>query len=271
MENNRNLNAVEEYNKIQKERTLLLHRILLILFVIIDISLFAFIIAFNSNFRSLSEEFKEKAQTLSIVKEKNEKKNFAIERMMLNLYINLKGSTYITSSIFRSVEEFNFVINNVESVEKPVLYICYKGSVDGDNNDEYNKYCVFSEQLFLFETKNGNRFGAYFSKIPELSENSKDSIMVAMDETSFLFNLDKKKIYKIREDCKISFTRFKDGFFILGDDDIHIEEGYIEKEVSFSDFPRCYGDENSSNFELTSGEKNFKLADIEIYNLFSIH
>ena len=170
------------------------------------------------------------------------------------------------SDIIKTVDEFEFLRDTLGKVE---LRMIINSNIHGDYAADFHEKANYHHLLILIETLEGNRFGGYTSDnfIPLSIGLISTSVDVQKyDESAFLFNLDKKKIYEINED-KYNDALYCDEYYTLsfGEKDLVIWDYFLTKG-GVSNFPDCYG-KGSQPLELTGGEQNFKINSIEVFQV----
>ena len=190
--------------------------------VMIIISIILGIISFNLN-SELNTLLKTEQNLFSQVtdlKEESQEIQKVYERVDVN-YKDIYGLDKKKNiDIIHNLEELNklsLAINERGSVS---YSICYKATVDGDSPDTFRKLCGnTSPTLFLIETVDGYRFGAFtnlhFGEEVESSGYREDA-------QAFIFSFDTGKKYKIEQaeyavsDTKGSFPSFGRRDIVLG-------------------------------------------------------
>jgi preprotein translocase subunit SecG len=171
------------------------------------------------------------------------------------------------SDIIKNMDDYEFIR---DSLGKISLKMVFNSNINGDYALDVHTRVNYHHILAIIETENGNRFGGYTSDnfSPQtLGLSSTNIELLKQDHSAFLFNLDQKKIYNIKKkditralDCDEYFT------FCFGEGDLLLRNQFMTNGGS-SNFPDCYGDENTKKFELTNGEENFTVKSFEIYHV----
>ena len=170
------------------------------------------------------------------------------------------------SDIIRSVDEYEFLRDSLGKVE---LRMILNSNVHGDFAKDFHERANYKHLLILIETIEGNRFGGYTSDnfVPMSVGLISTSIDIQKyDNVAFLFNLDTKKIYDIKED-KVETALNCDEYYTLsfGEKDLIIWDYFLTKG-GVSNFPDYYG-EGAEPLELTGGEQNFQINSIEVFQV----
>lgn len=193
------------------------------------------------------------------------------ELIYLKLQINYESlyqldSNYTTDIIHNLNEYFQVMewANEVQSMENS-FYLCYKATTNGDTAEAFHSNCGGSSPLlFLFETVDGYRFGAY---ITNTIIQRGDSVY---DPSAFLFSFDTKKKYQVTIP-ELAYRDNVKGFPLFGKKDLFISEGFLTNSNSICEFPQAYerDEEFFGDYPLTGGLKNFKLKEMEVLIIFS--
>ena len=94
------------------------------------------------------------------------------------------------SNIFQDEDDIQLLLNNISNNPKD-LKLLFNSKVDGENEEKLiNTYIGKNDLIFLVKTHKSKRFGGYAHESFE-KKNFKKT-----DFKAFLFNLDKKVIYK---------------------------------------------------------------------------
>ena len=170
------------------------------------------------------------------------------------------------SDIIRSIDEYEFLRDSLGKVE---LRMILNSNVHGDFAKDFHERANYKHLLILIETIEGNRFGGYTSDnfVPMSVGLISTSIDIQKyDNVAFLFNLDTKKIYDIKED-KVETALNCDEYYTLsfGEKDLIIWDYFLTKG-GVSNFPDYYG-EGAEPLELTGGEQNFQINSVEVFQV----
>ena len=165
----------------------------------------------------------------------------------------------INSKIFQNESEIQLILSNIKNNPKS-LELLYSSEIDGENENKFkNCYTNKNDILILVKTIKHKRFGAY-SHESFLAEyfNKKDI-------NAFLFNLDKKKIYKSkRTSYSIWCTNISPDSINFGDGaDLKIFNKFLSKEGKTYQLDYEY---NGEEYAL-NGEERFKVSILELYQI----
>ena len=212
----------------------------------------------KKKFKSLGKKTKKE-----IKKENIEEKN--INNMKGNTNINLEEKNeqaFVNGDILHSIAELEMLVRKInKSSQKMTLNLIYKATADSDKAQEFHKKCDKAKStLVLIETDKGKRFGGYTSTTWEGKSVDK------LDENAFVFSLDKMKIYdNIKGENAIGcYPKF--GPVFLGCQ-IRIYDNAFQRGGTTYEKGLNYN--TKEDFELTGGDREFKVKDIEVYEIIA--
>ena len=196
------------------------------------------------NLKTINEQF---------LKENNDLKNILNEK-------NDPDSEVIKGDIIKSQNELEFLTQKiVRDYQNLNLDLIYKASVDGDKAEIFHSKCDQAENsLVLIETDKNARFGGFTSC--SWSGNCEEKY----DENAFVFSLNKLKIYDIIPGNNAIACYPNCGPVFLGCQIRIFDEAFTK---GGSTFQKGKNYNTEEDFELTGGEENFKVKDIEVYSI----
>ena len=226
----------------------------------------------NSLEKNLEEEKQKNIKLAAIVdeliKDKNELKN-QLKNIANDLKV-YKNRNIIDSEIIKNDEEINLLLNRLKMSKlyknrTPKFYLIYRASRDGDDPmDYYNKCNGAKNTLCVIKTKQNYKFGGYTETVMDFSKGSD-----VKDSESFVFSLDKLKIYEnMRKDsyaidhCKGWGPIFRGDAFAVCDKKFFSFDNHIIGTKSQSNF----GDMDQ-DYELNNGEKYFSIKELEVFRI----
>ena len=166
----------------------------------------------------------------------------------------------IKGEIIHNADELEFLTRKINKSNKKItLNLLYKAIADSDKASSFHSKCDEAEStLVLIETDKGRRFGGFTTC------SWAGDCIDKKDEDAFIFSLDKMKIYENipGEDAIGCYQNF--GPIFLGCQ-IRIYDNAFTKGGSTFEKGMNYNTEE--DFELTGGEKLFKIKDIEVYEV----
>jgi hypothetical protein len=198
------------------------------------------------------------------------KKNFDKLKQEINQIIS-KAKPKVTNPIFDNIlinsnilqdeEDIKLLLNNISNTPKD-LKLLYNSKVDGENEEKLiNTYTEKNDLIILVKTDKSKRFGGYAHESFEKNNFKKSDI------NAFLFNLDKKKIYKSKgKEFSIwrGYNTSNSINFGTGTDLKIFHKFLSEQNNTFQD----NHDYNYKNeYYALNGEENFCISFLEIYQV----
>ena len=174
----------------------------------------------------------------------------------------------IDSKIIKKNEELNLISDRIKNTEllknKKIKYkLLYRGTRDGMNPSSFHQKCnSIPQTVSIVQTTKGYKFGGYAEKTWE----NHNGIYIK-DDKSFVFSIDHMKIYNHVQGTNAILHNNNYGPSF----DCCI---YLEKD--FSNNQNYTYDKNTANayfsgfnrdYELNDGERNFSLAEIEVFQV----
>ena len=189
-------------------------------------------------------------------------KGKTIEDLENEIEINKNGedSEEIKGDIIHDMKELEMLIKKINKNNKKIIInLLYKASADGDKASIFHEKCdKANNSIVLVETKDKMRFGGFTTC------NWSGNCIDKNDPEAFIFSFDKMKTYdNIPGDeaigCYPKFGPIFLGCQIKIFDNAFINGGTtFEKELNYK---------TNEDFELTGGKRNFKIKDIEVYEV----
>ena len=166
----------------------------------------------------------------------------------------------IKGEIIQDNNELEFITNRIcQEHKKITLNLLYKARVDSDSAQVFHERCDRApSSLVLVKTTKNKRFGG-FTKM-SWAGNAVDK----KDNDAFIFSLDKMKIYNIipDEDAIGCYPAY--GPIFLGCQ-IRIYDKAFEK--GGTTFEKELNYQTEEDYELTDGEQQFGVQEIEVYEV----
>ena len=264
--------AFHEYEQNQKERNIKMHKIIIAFISLINIILFLFVILYKYQISKLRTSSIATQNELTRVKNETEKTFKKTIHNILNINAFYNSDSIFFSMVLKSMNDIDvlkeFLIQK-ENVHFAMLY----QSFDGDLKDRIIEFCDnYENLLILIQTRQDARFGGYINvKDVTFNKAEIESDVRIIDNDAFLFSLDKKQKYQVKNGNNAFFI-LKDGIFKFGEEDLVIGNDYLIGKNSYSRFPKDYmgEDKTSSGINpLIDGEDEmFEISEIEIYTIF---
>ena len=168
----------------------------------------------------------------------------------------------IIKNIIKEPEEIELVTNKIEDKFPGSSYkLLYKGSRDGDGAAVFHSKCDEAEKtLVIVEDNYGNRFGGF------TTQDWGGQYLQKKDDDAFLFSIDKNKVYEVIPDQNAigCYPNFGPVFFGC---QIRIYDNYTAK--GGTTYKKGLNYRTTEDFELTNGNQNFGVKDIEVYEVES--
>jgi len=166
----------------------------------------------------------------------------------------------VIGDIIHNKNELDMITNKINKDNKKIIInLLYKATADSDKASVFHEKCDKAKNsIVLVETENGMRFGGYTTC--SWSGNCVDK----NDTDAFIFSFDKMKTYdNIPGDEAIGcYPKF--GPIFLGCQ-IKIFDNFFTK--GGTTFERELNFNTEEDYELTGGDKEFKVKDIEVYEV----
>ena len=171
------------------------------------------------------------------------------------------------SKIIKNKEDVNFIIDkiikeypntNIDTFQSTLLY---RATRDGDNqNSFYYKVEGKRKTLSFIKTKKGIRFGCY------LDIDFKKSNGVSKDNKSFVFSIDRKKIYNNKPEN----NQINNGSDVINlyDQPICVKDNFLSNNNSYT----CKTTARSfsgfeKDYELNNYEEHFTVEELEVFQI----
>ena len=152
-------------------------------------------------------------------------------------------------------------ISNYENKLQFTIVNLFDSSLHGDSAYEFHNRCDFQyNTISLIETTTGHRFGGYTSECFESPNNYFDK----KDNLSFVFSLDKMKIYDVIKG-KYAISGDKNYGPYFRDDHICIVDEFLTKESGTC--IKGKGFNTTKNYELNSGKKYFTIKRLQVFQI----
>ena len=166
----------------------------------------------------------------------------------------------VKGDIIHSSRELELLTRKInKSNRKLTLNLLYKARVDSDRASAFHNKCDGARStLVLVETDKGKRFGGYTSRTW-----SGDCIEKKDDE-AFLFSLDKMMTYDIIPGEEAIGCYPKYGPIFMGCQIRIFDNAFAKGGTTFEKGLNYYTQED---FELTGGEREFNVREIEVYEV----
>ena len=167
---------------------------------------------------------------------------------------------YSKGTIIRDKSELELIVSKINKNNRKIkLDLIYKASTDSDTAESFHYHCNSAKKsIVLIETLNGRRFGGYTSQSWEGDGVEKK------DPNAFVFSLDKMETYKVIPN-KEAIGCYQDyGPVFLGCQIRIFDNAFKNGGTTFTKGVTYLTKED---FELSGGEKEFRIKEIEAYSV----
>ena len=220
------------------------------------------------NFGTIKESLNEQNRDSSMPNENNNNNgNYNIDENNIeenNPSVNdqEKFPNGILKDIIKDQTEIDKVTNKIaEKYPGSTYKLLYKGSRDGDGAAEFHSRCDDAEKtLVIVEDNYGNRFGGF------TTQDWGGQYLQKKDDEAFIFSIDKDKVYDVIPDQNAigCYPNFGPVFFGC---QIRIYDNFLTK--GGTTYKKGLNYCTTEDFELTNGNQNFGVRDIEVYEVES--
>ena len=270
--NKESIKSLKEYKLKQIQSNIKIYIFFLSIITLIDIGLIIFIILFKSRILKIKNTSKSRYSFIKTNSDKLKSNKISIEKKVVNIISSSFMGIPHFSYIFETSDEVQMVKTHIAEfykdkkgkildINKMNFLFMFQGVSDGDNFDALADKIRFQNNiLIIIETKNKNKFG-FFSDDYVLVG---DEEYISSDKNCFIFSFTNKQ----RFDYIGNGTAFKinkDNFYIIGNDDVIINNNFHEKGGKIK-FPFKSFDTNNLMFNIFTKNEEFLIKDIEIYN-----
>ena len=171
-----------------------------------------------------------------------------------------KNMRIIKGEIIQDNNELEFITNRIcQEHKKITLNLLYKARVDSDSAQVFHERCDRAQSsIVLVKTTKNKRFGG-FTKM-SWTGNAVDK----KDNDAFIFSLDKMKIYNVIPDEEAIGCYPAYGPIFLGCQ-IRIYDKAFEK--GGTTFEKGLNYQTEEDYELTDGDQQFGVQEIEVYEV----
>ena len=169
---------------------------------------------------------------------------------------------FVKGDIIHNVGKLEMLVRKInKSSQKITINLIYKAAADSDKAEEFHNKCDKAKStLVLIETDKGKRFGGYTSVTWE------GNCIEKLDEDAFIFSLDKKKVYENIHGEKAIGCYTKFGPVFLGCQ-IRIYDNAFQRRGTT--FKKGLHYNTKEDYELTDGDREFKVKEIEVYEIIA--
>ena len=222
------------------------------------------------NFATIKESLREQNRDSSLPNEKeNNNNNFELDEKNIdenNPSVDSKELEKFNNGILKDIikeqDEIEFVLNKISEKYPDSTYrLLYKGSRDGDGASDFHSKCDEAEKtLVIVEDNYGNRFGGF------TTQDWGGQYLQKKDDEAFIFSIDKNKVYDVipNQNAIGCYPNFGPVFFGC---QIRIYDNFLTR--GGTTYKKGLNYCTTEDFELTNGNQNFGVRDIEVYEVES--
>jgi len=267
----------------KKESKKLFISILIILFVIVFI--FSYLI--NSSNSALNNNIVKNINDILNFKreqEENRKYQKSLENKIEKLWRKLNENDYIKEtqkklnvsgeltlsfdSKIVSIDSINFILDYIRENDKSLNFneikLLYRGSKDGDNTTKCHELCDNKQNiLIIIKTDDGYIFGGYTKVGFKTYKNRHFEI----DNNSFLFSVDLKKIYPAIKD-KNTISNLGKNHGLCFTESLFFYDNFMSiSNNTFRKTIKKHFNGLNENYEMNGNHSKFKIEDLEVFHL----
>ena len=236
----------------------------------INMKLYQEINELKNKIKSLENETKELKSKIESLQIENAEYKSLIESRLSKLEQKYSEDKFkLDSQIISKPEEFGFIMVRLKKYFKKdiSLNLIYRASIDGDEPCDFHTKCDnIRNVLVLYYTTKNIKFGGFSSIGFDSSNNGKK------DLDSFIFNINKKKIYEAKENNQIGCFEDNGPFFGRFNAAIYMYDGVnflTEKKKQHKTNKNIVSYEGLDNdeYEINNGEQYFNLIELEVFQI----
>lgn len=207
--------------------------------------------------RREEEERKRKEREEFEERQRKALRSQALKTYKKNTNASVKGE------IVKSMLELELISQSIKKKGRKLNFaLVYKATADGDNAQDFHRKCdPYDSTVVLVETKDGKRFGGFTTKswkvdIPGGGDKE--------DDQAFVFSLDKRKIYPIIKGAKAIGCYPDFGAVFMGCQIRIFDKAFIK---GGSTYLSGVNYQTQEDYELTKGQKQFNVKEVEAYSV----
>jgi hypothetical protein len=216
----------------------------------------------TENLKKKIEELKaEKEEAKHEVEKEEEKQEVEKEESNQEIKVETKQETIqVKGDIISDIKELEMITRKINKMNKKItLNLLYKATVDSDSAAAFHEKCDEAKSsLVLVETQEGKRFGGFTTCSWE------GDCIEKKDPDAFVFSLDKMLCYdNIKgEDAIGCYPKF--GPIFMGCQIRIYNDSFTNGGTTYE---RGLNYQTEEDYELNGGEREFKVKDIEVYEV----
>ena len=174
------------------------------------------------------------------------------------------------SLIIRDMKDIDFIINKINLIYVELdkkfqnMNLIYSATEDGDACTIFHSMCDGISPLLIFiKTNKGVRFGGFTSVPYECPTTYKGKI----DDTAFIFSLDKRKTYEVEKGAKAicCYKNYGPVFYGYEYCNIYLVGNLLNVEGNVAKKGDRYN--TTEDYEINGGEKKFMAEEVEVFQV----
>ena len=191
-----------------------------------------------------------------------------IENNIKNILAIEKIKESFNSKIIDSIYSINFIFYKIRENDKSLNFnkirLLYRASRDGDSTKTCHKLCDNKQNvLIIIKSDIGYIFGGY-SKIGFKTSKNFD---VEIDNNSFLFSIDLKRIYPAIKD-KYCINFVKETFGLCFTESLYFRDNFFSNSNFFGNDIKKHFNDLEDKYKMNGGKNFFKIKELEVFQLF---
>ena len=210
----------------------------------------------------LKNKIKDLENKISEISSKHEKDIENLKNLIENSINQKKEKEPIINKYIEGYSDLTFIENEIKKqLNKQIksYNLIYKASKNGDKaSDFHNKCDNINNNLSIVKTKKGKIFGGFTTQNWKQIDGCNK-----YDENAFVFSINKKKIYNVKDKNRAIYCRNDLALFFSGTSDIYIYDNCFQARGGTSQSAYDYKGESYA----LNGESYFDLDDYEVYEV----
>ena len=212
----------------------------------------------------LKNKIKDLENKISEISSKHEKDIENLKKLIENSINQKKEKEPIINKYIEGYSDLSFIEKEIiKQLNKQVksYNLVYKASKDGSKaSDFHNKCDSINNNLSIVKTKKGKIFGGFTT---QNWKEIKGQDYHKYDENAFVFSINNKKIYNIKDKNRAIYCRNDLALFFSSTSDIYIYDNCFQQRGGTAQSAYDYKGETYA----LNGESRFDLDDYEVYEV----
>ena len=231
--------------------------------------------SYQNEITNLKTDITTNQQALLNTKEENKK----LSKEIINLkktteQLILTKKTKISFFDSRTIDSFNsinFILNYIRQNDPlfsfSILQLLYRGSRDGDSTQTCHELCDNKQNVLIIIKSETNYIFGGFSKIGFKTNNNINRGEYLIDNNSFLFSINLKKIYPVIHN-KTIICNLKNTYGLCFDSSLVFYDHFMQRNdnVIYSLIKEKFNGLNNE-YEMNGGKDKFQIKELEVFQL----